>query len=268
MLKVFAIESGEEISTISCQGYVMDTTFSPCSEMIASAEAGGLCRIWEVENGTELFRWEAEEELVVSLVTWSPDGRLLAFATWDGRLRVVDVQTKEVIHIWISDQGRVWNMLWQPGGHVLATAGARNGVRYWSAEQGKLLRQEDASLHELSRHETRLGPARCTSVSPQFRDIAPDGRRLIADVGGSVAAIQNIQSEEIELFLCPLSGSNWLAINARNGHLTGEYSPTETPVYVVQVGERQENLAPDEFAARFGWQNQPDLVRPRPHPGE
>jgi hypothetical protein len=61
----------------------------------------------------------------------------------------------------------------------------------------------------------------------------------------------------------PMGEAGGLCVNA-NGHFAaaGGVDPEKDLVYVVETAQAVETLKPSEFAARYGWKNDPAKARP------
>ncbi|MGE3241741.1 MAG: WD40 repeat domain-containing protein [Pirellulales bacterium] len=66
--------------------------FSPDGRLLATGAADNSVRIWNVETGEELRRFDGHIDRV-SYVDFSPDGKLLASTSWDGTVLLWSVQT-------------------------------------------------------------------------------------------------------------------------------------------------------------------------------
>ena len=60
--------------------------------------------------------------------------------------------------------------------------------------------------------------------------------------------------------LLPLADGQTVALSP-DGHFRGSPGAAAQLVYVVETHEGQETLRPDEFAAKYGWKNDPERVR-------
>ena len=109
-------------------------------------------------------------------------------------------------------------------------------------------------------------PSSVAAFAGEARGFSPDGRFLVCDL---VHARRIVRVDDGELqFSAPIA----TALVSPEGHL---YTPTKPSgaawatspeindafVYVVQTVEGQQTLTPQEFANRYGWQNDPDKVR-------
>jgi len=124
------------------------------------------------------------------------------------------------------------------------------GTRFWDAATGTLQRQEDGVLSNGRLTEADLGPLRAHSASGWVRGVSPDEERF-ADGIGSALTIRNRQTNEIDRILCSLTDGHGLTFTP-DGRWTGDTSAAETPVYIVQHADRQENLTAERFEVRYG----------------
>jgi WD40 repeat protein len=68
--------------------------FSPDSQRLASADAGGILTSWEVASGKELFHKQADQR-EVRAVAFSPNGTWLASGSADGTVKLWDATSGE-----------------------------------------------------------------------------------------------------------------------------------------------------------------------------
>ncbi len=97
---------------------------------------------------------------------WSPDSKEIAFTTSDGKLRKLDVNTKQVSQLDSSNYGNVGTPVWSPDGKWIAYSKSdvsRTSDIYVIAASGA-----EKEPHKLTFDSN-------TDVNPQF---APDGRKL------------------------------------------------------------------------------------------
>src|SRR5262249_36758621 len=86
-------------------------------------------------SGNTVRRFSARTHLVHALA-FSPDGRRLAGACWDGVARVWDAQTGKELHA-LRHADRVLSVAFSPDGRLLVSAGCDNVARVWDAATGK-----------------------------------------------------------------------------------------------------------------------------------
>lgn len=70
----------------------------------------------------------ADHEVMLGAPEWSPDGERLAYSDKDGKLFVVQVETKEVVEVVDAPRGGINDHTWSPcGGHLAFTMDETNG---------------------------------------------------------------------------------------------------------------------------------------------
>ena len=118
--------------------------FSPDGTKLATASLDGTARLWNVATHDQIgapltagagattgVPNEAFSE-AVSSVAFSPDGTLLATASWDGTARLWDVATQRQIGPPMSiGLNLMTGVAFSPDGTMLATAGGDGTARLW-----------------------------------------------------------------------------------------------------------------------------------------
>lgn len=140
---------------------MLSLAFSPDGATLAVGFADGV-RLLEGETGQELARLPDGGGGISALV-WSPDGRRIAGARYDGVLRLWEVTNGKRLRTLRGHIGAVNALAWSPDGAMLASAGDDLTVRIWDAETGEV-------RHPLEKHRARV-----TSLA-----WSPDGAWLVS----------------------------------------------------------------------------------------
>jgi WD40 repeat protein len=154
--------------------------FSPDSKWLASGGPWNWCplRLWEVSTGRELHCWEEAEE--VRCVAFAPDGKTLAWAGRDRRVRFCAIKAGGKVPRLEGHQGEVITVAFSPDGRQLASAGGDRTVRLWKVPGGKLLRT-------LTGHRAAV-----TRIA-----FAPDGKTLAAADAAAVRLWEMVTGKQI-----------------------------------------------------------------------
>ncbi len=129
----------------------------------AAGSRRGEVRVWREAGQMLHLAWQAHTGEVPALA-FSPDGRTLASGSWDGIVKLWDLERGALL--WTSSQtNSIQSLAFAPDGRTLASGGLDAVVRLWDAQLG-------TNLQTLSGHS---GPVYALAWSPDGSLLASGG---------------------------------------------------------------------------------------------
>jgi len=119
---------------------VFDVSFSPDSELIATASADGTLKLWR-RDGT-LLKTLQEENSWVRCLSFSPNGKMIASASGlEGTVKIWSLPDSKLIKTLTSNTGYnpVNQVSFSPDSKTIAAASYDNSVKLWNVGEGRLL---------------------------------------------------------------------------------------------------------------------------------
>jgi WD40 repeat protein len=126
--------------------------FSPDGRVFAIAGDQATAQMWDTTTGRRLNVLTGHLHILVEDISpdmsvfgkvedvaFSPDGRLIATASWDQTARVWDVATGRCLHVLIGHGNQVQGVKFSPDGRLIATSGWDAMVRVWDTDTGRCL---------------------------------------------------------------------------------------------------------------------------------
>ncbi|MGH7129235.1 MAG: WD40 repeat domain-containing protein, partial [Planctomycetaceae bacterium] len=133
-LRVWNAETGQSLRTLSQHtAAVHGISLRPgppagALPMIASVSRDRSVRFWQPTIG-RMVRFARLDEAFPLAVAWSPDGDRLIAACNDGRVRVIDPDTVQVVRNLPALEGWAYSLAVHPDGQGLAVGGSGGAVR-------------------------------------------------------------------------------------------------------------------------------------------
>lgn len=159
-------------------GAATSVVFAPAGKIVASAGHDAVIHLRETATGKQIRKIQAPEDPFpdvhtpgkkgfdyggVLALAFSPDGKRLASADYDGTIRTWDATSGRAIQVLRGHACEATGVAFSPDGKTLASCGRDHTVRLWNVESGK----------ELQPRLGHAGPVNELAVSP-------DGKRLIS----------------------------------------------------------------------------------------
>ena len=148
-IRIWNTSDWQEIKTLTGhEKWLTSVAFGP-SGCLASSSGDGTVWIWDVEKGERLgsplepsvarqasIVSDNTEARAVRNIAFSPNGKLLAAASWDGKARIWDPATGNLVFALEGHTNCVHNVAFSPDGKLLATASWDGTVKLWDTETG------------------------------------------------------------------------------------------------------------------------------------
>lgn len=124
--------------------HMLTVAVSPNQKLLAAGSGfgGGPAEVivWDLETRQQKFSVPMDQTTVRN-VAFSPDGKLLAAATFNRKLTVFDASDGKIIHQLEGHTNHLNAVAFSPDGKTIASAGLDKTVRLWNAETGEQLKQ-------------------------------------------------------------------------------------------------------------------------------
>ena len=119
-------------------GSILSVAFSSNGQLLATGDATGEVRLWQVMDSEQLFTCKGHNGWVKS-VAFSPDGQILASGGDDRTIRLWDTNTGQCRQILRGHSDRVRSVSFSPDGQLLASGSDDKTLRLWDARTGQVL---------------------------------------------------------------------------------------------------------------------------------
>lgn len=175
------VSAFDDRTSLVLSGHAESTAFAAFSsddKLLATCGSDRMVRVWDLESGKATLEIREPEQTSQHDISFSPDGRMLAWKTKEGYVVVHDAISGEQRLRWREDRGGTVpyiNVSFSPDSKTLATSGYDGRIRLYEADSGKLLSM-------LRGHKGFV-----YSV-----DFSPDGKRLASAAWDNTIRIWNV----------------------------------------------------------------------------
>jgi len=145
-LRLWDIETGEEIRQFKHAGYVQSVAFSPDGRFAFSGEGimefrdeKPAIHVWEIDTGKEIQRFEGHIKGVESIMV-SPDGQQVLSGSRDYTLRLWDIETGKEIRCFKGHKESVYSVSFSPNGRFALSWSEDLTLRLWEIKTGEEIR--------------------------------------------------------------------------------------------------------------------------------
>ncbi len=203
--------------------------------------------LWNAASGRFLRELAAPGRNARDL-SWAPDSRMLVTAS-DEKLAVVwNLRTGRATKVLGDARHPIEVVAWSPDGKVIAAAenpagGGAGAIRLWNVR---------------ARRTSGVLRGHATAV----RNLAwsRDGRKLLS-AGERLLRLWDVPALRPEMTVLPVGAFGDVMVRSDGHFRASENVDAEKDlVYVVTTESGQEVLAPSQFAAKYGWKNDPNQV--------
>ncbi|MGD8405786.1 MAG: adenylate/guanylate cyclase domain-containing protein, partial [Anaerolineales bacterium] len=132
MLIIWDVSTGSELLNI--KDSFNSAAFSPDGKRLAAGMITGLCKKFDVEDGSQILQLSGHSANVVG-IKFSPDGKQIASASLDGTAKIWDAETGQELITLAGHTIDVSSIDFSPDGKSVATGSGDNTARIWDITQ-------------------------------------------------------------------------------------------------------------------------------------
>ena len=179
-IKLWNLETGEEIRTLKYNEGVWEVSISPDGKTLAFIIGDNTIKLWNLETGEEIRTFQGHDDNFINDISISPDGQTLASSSWDKTIKLWNLETGKEIHTLEGHGNVVGRVSISPDGQTLASGSWDKTIKLWNIETGEEIRTfqgHDSIIRNVS--------------------ISPDGKTLASGSNDDTIRLWDLETEEI-----------------------------------------------------------------------
>jgi WD40 repeat protein len=180
--RIWDTESGRTIASVTSHNRcVQGIAFTPDGRRMISCGEAGVAEVWKTSDGVlERTIGVEPERMPLYATAVSPDGRTLALAGLDGRIRLHDLATRKPQRVLEGHADAVYSLTFSPDGGSLASGSVDQTVRCWQTDSG----EQRACLDG---HHGAVCQVGFSSDGRRLVSAGTDGEVIVWDAGNGTA---------------------------------------------------------------------------------
>jgi WD40 repeat protein len=203
MIRIWDVSTAKQVHAFDGPtSFTCAVRFSPDGKVLAAAGyetgSGNPIYLFDLATGKERSRLAGHPSGGIRRLLFTPDGKQLLSAGFDGCVRLWDLDTGKQSRLIQVESGTVYGIALSPDGRTLATAG-RDGLRLWDLNTGKDMPRTDMNQHN------------CVAVA-----FAPDGK-LVASGDSSCVKLWELATGKVVNVLSGFRGELAQLLFSRDG---------------------------------------------------
>jgi len=125
---------------------VRGAVYLPDERRIITCSLDGSLRLWNLLSGIQIGNdWRDDDDgggggdrrdAEVWIIALSPNGKIVASGSFDGKVRLWDVEMKKVVAKWTGHTGIVSSLCWSVDGERVVSGSRDTTMRVWDVESG------------------------------------------------------------------------------------------------------------------------------------
>lgn len=164
-IRLWNPETGKLLKTIKGHDSITYAlAFHPNGKTFASGGSEpkkglGTVKLWDTDTGKLLKTINNVHKTSVNSVAYSPNGKILASAGWDGLIQLWDANTGEYIRTLPSKYKRLVKcIVFSPDGKILASGGIQTGIIFWDTDSWEVIKQIDENENDIDTNKLAFSP--------------------------------------------------------------------------------------------------------------